>query len=225
MSYLNLRKEHKQPFLDFYNHLPDEFYPMELIQSPPEIPKEEWNRDSWREYLCKTFPRPQIPSRLTLKSGLSFQPPRFLFGWALEHSVIVAIAEQCGVAEHVRSGEMIKATVALTAVIKKKFPQITDALGWIVVHPVMGYEGDKFKSFECIALADSWITGNRKPSPEHIETLREFFGIGKGEIKTATPNDEPMWWMDLMVPHWHYRYRRDDLKEYRPWDVRRKAAK
>ncbi|KAJ3505569.1 hypothetical protein NMY22_g17539 [Coprinellus aureogranulatus] len=225
MSNLDLKAEHKQRFLDFYTHLPDEFYPMELMQGPPEIPKEEWTRQAWEVYLCKTFPRSHIPSRLTLKSGFSFQPPRFLFGWAMEPSVLVAIAERCGFAEDARLGQTLQATSVLTGLIRKKYPQVTDALGWVVVHSVMNYEGDKYKRLKCIALADSWITGNRKPAPEHVETLREFLGIGSGGFQTATLDNGPMWWVDLIVPQWHYRHKRDDLRDYRPWDLEKRVAR
>lgn len=33
---------------------------------------------------------------------------------------------------------------------------------------------------QCISIAGSYVPGNKRPRPEHIETLRQFFGIGMG---------------------------------------------
>ena len=109
----------------------------------------------------------------------------------------------------------------LSEILRRQFPQIMEQLGWVVadcvwVHGKGGYA--------CLALADSWITGSRKPTSEHIATLREFFGIGKEDI-VALADNEPMWWMDLNSHDWHYRHKRDELKKYRPWDLRRGDSK
>lgn len=141
----------------------------------------------------------------------------------MEESVLCAIAEHCGIAKEVRSSQTLAATVKLKKVLVKKLPHVIEALGWVVIHPIAVYEDGKYKVFQCIALADAWITGNHKPSAERIETLRTFFHIGEGDIKPV--NDEPAWWIDMLVPHWHYRHKVGDLKDYRPWDLQPRMRK
>ena len=106
-------------------------------------------------------------------------------------------------------------SVALTKIVLNRFPQIMDDLGCIVVDCIYVHAKG---TFCCLALADSWITGNRQPTPEQIATLRDLFGVGVGD--TVTPADnEPMWWITRDSQHWRYRHKRDSLKQYRPWDV------
>jgi hypothetical protein len=57
------------------------------------------------------------------------------------------------------------------------------------------------------------------PPAEQIATFCDFFDIGKGDV-IAFANNEPMWWMDLNSQYWHYHHKRDELKDYRPWDLR-----
>lgn len=210
-----------KPFLTFYHELPNEFLPPELTKFPVNIVSKNAmdRRMAWRMLLCETFPRHTIPPKLTLKSGLSYQPPRFLFGWVMEQSVLCEIAKHCGFFKEAQMGATLRATVKLKRELMKKLPRVVEALGWVVVHPITTFnrEKEQFKTFQCIALADSWITGHRKPSAEHIRVLREFFRIGEGDIKTI--NDEPMWWIDMLVPHLHYGYKMDNLRDYRPWDL------
>ena len=112
-------------------------------------------------------------------------------------------------------------SMALTEIVRNRFPQIVDQLGWVIVDCVYVHgEG----TYCCIALSDSWVTGNHKPTPEQIATLRDFFGIGNGGLATLADN-EPMWWATRDSQHWHYRHKRDDLREYRPWDLRKRMSK
>lgn len=141
----------------------------------------------------------------------------------MEKPVLCAVAELCGFATEARLGETLRATVTLRKQLAKKLPEVMDSLGCVVVHPVTTNRDGKFKIFQCIALADSWITGNRMPSAEHIQALRGFFHIGEGDVQPI--NEEPQWWMDLLNPCWHYNYRREDLRQYRPWDLQARAAK
>lgn len=239
MGDYELRPEHRKPFISFYKHLPSEFLPPELTETPEvssPLPlrypvvltwaplqdaarKDIINRGiSWTATLGKTFPRSDIPPKLTLKSGFSYQPPRFLFGWAMEKAALCAAAEICGFVKEARGNQTLAATVTLKKVLVKKLPKVMDVLGWVVIHPVTVYNLDgKLKTLQCIVLADSWVTGNRKPSAEHIQALREFFHIDEGDIKPV--NDEPAWWTDLLAPYWHYDYKRADLEHYRPWDL------
>lgn len=54
--------------------------------------------------------------------------------------------------------------------------------------------------------------------------MRQFLGIGEEGVTTLAGN-EPMWWTDLVVPHWHYAREKDDLKMMRGWDMRRVKAR
>lgn len=179
--------------------------------------------DEWKRRLCSTFPRDSIPPKLTLKSGYSYQPPRFLYGWAMEQPVLCAIGKHCGFAEEAEGQFTRKATVKLKKILSEKLPRVIEALGWVVIHPILIYEDGEYKELQCIALADSWITGNRKPSAEHVQILREFFHIGEEDIKPV--KDEPAWWTDMIAPYWHYSYKKDDLRYYRPWELQPRATK
>ncbi|KAJ3519932.1 hypothetical protein NMY22_g12975 [Coprinellus aureogranulatus] len=220
MSILDLRPEHKKQFIAYYKHLPDEFFPIDVIGPPDDVPAEKWTRDEWSRCLCKTFPRPHIPTKLNLKSGVNFQPPRFLFGWAMEQSVLRTIAEQRGFSEHFIPFDYNKISADLTSVLRRQFPEIVEQFGWAFVARVMVHDKGLFF---CLALADSWMTGNRTPLPEQIKAVREFLGIGKGGVQTLADN-EPMWWSDLNCHQWHYRHKRDALRDYRPWDLARRVA-
>lgn len=225
MSGFELTPEHAKRFLEFYNDLPKDFLPPELVVGLQRAtPMDILDRPmTWRKTLCKTFPRNSIPPKLTLKPSYSYQPPRFLFGWAMEQSALCAAAELCGFLREARSGQTLAATVTLKKVLSEKLPEVIEALGWVVIHPVMAYRDGRFTTLQCITLADCWITGSRKPSPKHVEALREFFHIGEGDIQPA--NSEPQWWMDMLVSSWHYGYRNADLSHYRPWDLKPRAKK
>jgi hypothetical protein len=241
MTAWDLRKEHKDIFYDYYKHLPDEFLPLDVMEGPSVrrsyplcrndigptrrlaqgIPAEEWTREAWMKHLCATFPRNHIPPKLALKSGVSFQPPRFLFGWAMEYTDALAIAQGCiAPNERLSSPTYIELSQTFTSIVRERFPLIMDQLGCIVVDYVWA-PGDE--AFTLIALSDSWITGNRKPTPEQIAALRDFLGIRKEDVASLAES-EPMWWVAVCSPQWHYRHRRDDLKEYRPWDLKRRVS-
>ena len=156
---------------------------------------------------------------------MSFQPPRFLFGWAI---VSEYVAFDLVRRSRPNSDDPLpwtsyqRQTVVMTEGLRSRFPLIMDQLGWVVVERVLVHRDDRPEEcFTCIALADSWATGNRKPTADQIATLRDFFGIGKGDIQAL--DNEPMWWMDLNSRYWLYARRRDRLKDYRPWDLKKKA--
>ncbi|KAJ3519934.1 hypothetical protein NMY22_g12976 [Coprinellus aureogranulatus] len=225
LSHLDLRSGHMKQVLYYYRHLPDEFLPSEIMEPPevitPGVTKEEWTKEAWRAYLCKTFPRSHIPTKLALKSGVNFQPPRFIFGWAMEYSVLKTIAERCGFARHLIPLDLHKLAEDLTSVVRSQCPQVVEQFGWSFIARVLVH--DKGILY-CIAVADSWMTGNNKPTAEQINTLREFFGIGKGNV-IALADNEAMWWTELDSTQWHYRHKWEDLKEHRPWDLERSIAK
>lgn len=243
MSELNLKEEHKKQFIEYYKHLPDEFLPLDVKQSPKALnvglrptcnvsvylpavsfqdtPPDGWARDAWVEELCNLFPRSHIPRKLYLKAGYSFQPPRFLYGWAMEQASLKTIAEKCGFSRHLRPIDPDKLCEDLTDVLTAKFPQIMEKLDWVFIANVWV---NNEKMYPCIALCDSWITGNLKPTPEQIATLRDFFGIGDEGITTLDDN-QPMWWLDLMSEQWHYATELEDLEELRPWDLRRNPVR
>jgi hypothetical protein len=139
----------------------------------------------------------------------------------MEYVDIRTIVERCRPNETLPVMDYQELSMALTEIVRDRFPDIADQLGWVVVDCV--YVQGK-GTFCCIALSDSWVTGNRKPTPEQITTLRDFFGIGKGDTMALADN-EPMWWMTRDSQHWHYRHKRDDLREFRPWDPKGKASK
>ncbi|KAJ3550144.1 hypothetical protein NMY22_g613 [Coprinellus aureogranulatus] len=214
MSILDLRPEHKKQFIAFYKHLPDEFFPIDVIGPPDDVPEDKWTRDEWSRCLCKTFPRSHIPAKLKPKPGVNFQPPRFLFGWAMEQSVLRAIAKQCGFAEHFLPFDYNKISADLTCVIWSRYPEIVQQFGWTFVARIMVHDKGLFF---CLALADSWMTGNGKPSVDQINAVQGFLGIGKGAVVTLADN-EPMWWADLNCYQWHYRHKWECLRDFRPWD-------
>ncbi|KAJ3550139.1 hypothetical protein NMY22_g616 [Coprinellus aureogranulatus] len=239
MSRSIVRKEHWEEFMAFYGDLLDEFLPMELVEGPPvscfasrllqlvddtrkEIPPEAWTEEAWVKYLCKTFPRKSLPAKLSLKLGLNYQPPRFLFGWAVEATILDSIMEYCGCSEVTWYKPPVEASVILSKILRERFPRLMEDLGCVLIHPVVTYDGDMPVVRMCIALADSWITGNHKPSTEHIETLREFFGIGTGDLQALADN-QPMWWMDLLAPRWEYCHEKERLRDFRPWDLEASA--
>lgn len=96
-----------------------------------------------------------------------------------------------------------------------------EQIGWLTIDCVWVHDKG---TFCCLAMADSWITGHRKPTSEQIATLREYFKVGEEGVE-ALEDNKPMWWIYLMSQEWHYRRRRDDLAEYRPWDVRPKGPR
>ncbi|KAJ3550143.1 hypothetical protein NMY22_g612 [Coprinellus aureogranulatus] len=217
---LDVRPQHMKQILEYYRHLPDEFLPMEVIEPPDDVPREKWDREAWRQYLCTLFPRSHIPTKLTLKSGVSLQPPRFLFGWAMELSVLRTIAESRGFAEHLRPLNFRKLAENLTSVVRSQCPQVVEQFGWSLVTLVNVHSKGMIY---CLALADSWMTGNRKPSDEQISALRGFFGIGKGDV-VALADNEAMWWTGLEFSHWIYRHKWEHLRDCRPWDLARRVA-
>jgi Lon-like ATP-dependent protease len=152
---------------------------------------------------------------------MSFQPPRFLFGWAMVsnrmgHDVVRRSRPNSDAPLPYTNyqGE----SVVLTESLRSRFPLIMDQLGWVIIDCVWIHGKG---AFTCIALADSWATGSRKPTADQIVTLRDFFGIGKGDIQAL--DNEPMWWMDLNSQCWQYACRRECLRDYRPWDLERRV--
>lgn len=136
----------------------------------------------------------------------------------MEYTEALAIAQRCRPNERLPPLSYIGLSQTFTDIVRDRFPQIMEQLGSIVVDYVWA-PGEE--AFTCIALSDSWITGNRKPTPEQIATLRDFLGINKEAVPSLVES-EPMWWAAVCSSYWHYRHRRDDLKDWRPWDITKK---
>lgn len=62
-------------------------------------------------------------------------------------------------------------------------------LGWVIVDCIWVH---KKGTFTCIALSDSWATGDHMPTVEQIATLRY-----EGDATALADNEPNMWWMDL----------------------------
>lgn len=91
----------------------------------------------------------------------------------------------------------------LTTVLPLHYHEIAEQLGWAFVARASVYDAGLFY---CLALADSWIMGNCKPTAEHIRDLSSFFGISEEDIVTVG-GSEPMWWMDLNSTEWHCQHK------------------
>ncbi|KAJ3517469.1 hypothetical protein NMY22_g13959 [Coprinellus aureogranulatus] len=186
-----------------------------------DIPLEKWNAMEWHLHLLQYFPLRSIPHKLQLVPGKTLQPPRFVYGWAMSHTTLHQISKNCHFSQpfdDVGSVDYTEATLALNRVLNKQFPDIMKDLKWVFVTAVV----TKDQTVEsCIALVDSYIRGNRKPTPEQIQTLRQFFGIGEGSIQTLADN-EPMWWIDWQHGAWTYQHSDDVLKKARPWALAKK---
>ncbi|KAF5339195.1 hypothetical protein D9611_011227 [Ephemerocybe angulata] len=189
-----LKKQHQEEFMAYYGHLPDDFLPWTLLQPA---------------------------KRLQLRKGHNFQPPRFLFGWAMSARDFFDIAQRCNflppdtpVDLEPECLKWKKITLPLNAVLWKQFPEIMDSLpGYVLVHPVVT-ENRGYK--QCIALADSYVTGNRKPSHDDVNTLKEFFGIGEGSTQVLADN-QAKWWIEYGQCTWTYMDSRKFNAKSKPW--------
>ncbi|EAU87205.1 hypothetical protein CC1G_10484 [Coprinopsis cinerea okayama7 len=108
------------------------------------------------------------------------------------------------------------ASPLLHAVLTERFPDLM----WEFDHVGRGKEakfgpirietvhgGEEWRAIPCIVMTDnSRKSGNRRPKQEHIDTLREFFGIGKEEDGKFEPygGPEPLWRLDVLYPTWKY---------------------
>ncbi|KAG2018530.1 ATP-dependent protease La [Coprinopsis cinerea AmutBmut pab1-1] len=200
-----------------YGHLPNEFLPWRTDPTDTQSTRE------WITALSQHFPSPQLPRGLKLQRGYHLQPPRFNFGWAMDHLTMRDIAYRCGFPafldfsgdEDVVDDDSLpeptidwdSATGLLQDVVASKFPDIAkDLAAPIRIEAVEGRNGISFAS--CIVLADSLRSGNRKPKQEHIDTLREFFGIGAEEEEgkfQVYGGPEPMWWLDSRYCTWRWK--------------------
>ncbi|EAU83372.2 hypothetical protein CC1G_09066 [Coprinopsis cinerea okayama7 len=197
-------------FMARYGHLPKEFLPWRMDPKNTQTAKE------WRIALTQQWlPAPHIPRGLKLRKGYHLQPPRFNFGWAMDNDTTREIAHRGGFPaffpdsiESSDHGPILNwpaANQLLRGVLSDKFPEIAKEVPGIRTGTVVGPEGE-----DCtiIILTDSLRNGNRKPKQEHIDTLREFFGIGtKAEGKSEPYGGlEPMWWLDSFYRRWTWRY-------------------
>ncbi|EAU83377.1 hypothetical protein CC1G_09071 [Coprinopsis cinerea okayama7 len=214
-------------FMARYGHLPKELLPWRMNPKDPQTAKE------WRIALTKLLPSPNIPHGLRLRPGHQFQPPRFNFGWAVDDLTIRDIAYRCGFPRFFNDSSQSPnsestpvlywqaASKLLQGVLSEKFPDVLKEVpGPIRIEKVIGPKGDDRTM--CIVLADSLRTGNRKPKQEHIDTLREFFGIGTKEEGKYEPygGPEPMWWLDSFYRTWKWCYSweyeaENDLRDWR----------
>lgn len=211
--------------MDFYGDLPDEFLPWMLLQTSDGT---QWTIKQWIDNLLALFPRDTIPAKLHLQKGLSFQPPRFLFGWAMSSSVLFKIAQRCNfLPPNTRGPETLKwakMVLPLNAVLREKFPEIMARLpGYALIDPVMTTD---WRYHQCIVLADSYVTGNSKPSQDDINTLKDFLGIGEGSTQALADN-QAKWWVDYGQYTWRYMDSREFNAVSKPWlkEVRKLQSK
>ncbi|KAF6748496.1 hypothetical protein DFP72DRAFT_788128, partial [Ephemerocybe angulata] len=204
-------------FLEAYGHLPPEFLPPSFTK-----PKSggKWNVRKWLDHFETLFPRPEIPEKLILRPGLQYQPPRFLYGWSMDGLTFFEMAGRLGFSFYDPSTDVsgtvipwLDMTPLLNKILRKEFPEIMDLLGWVNVAPICVPSGDLVY---CLALADSYSTGNEKPSNEHVETLRAYFGIGEGST-IALADNQPLWWLDYDQRVWCYKDSKRYNAENRPW--------
>ncbi|KAH6907502.1 hypothetical protein BKA70DRAFT_1283180 [Coprinopsis sp. MPI-PUGE-AT-0042] len=174
-------------------------------------PAEKWAYD----LTVKHFPRVSIPKGLHLVRGYAFQPPRFVYGWGMDNFTIHRIALRCGLEKAIipltkkeeqmnpRPAPIVEADVAallLNAILRERFPDIMARIKWVTFESVTG-GGEMFGS--CLALADSYETGNQRPPRADVEVLREYFGIGT-EGLSAYEENRTLWWVDSMHPLWQW---------------------
>ncbi|KAF5339116.1 hypothetical protein D9611_011250 [Ephemerocybe angulata] len=212
-----LKRQHRDTFMAFYSGLPDEFLPWNLLQGSGS----QWTVRHWIANLIAHFPRNMIPERLHLRKGFSFQPPRFLFGWAMPPNALFNIAQRCNFLPpntpadaNPWSVDWAEMVLPLNTVLRKRFPEIMARLpGYALVAPVMTAG---FRFHQCIALADSYATGRSKPSQADINTLQDFLGIGEGSTQVLADN-QAQWWLDYGQTTWKYMDSREFNAQFNPW--------
>ncbi|KAF6757950.1 hypothetical protein DFP72DRAFT_889484 [Ephemerocybe angulata] len=213
-----LKERHWAQFMAVYDDLPNEFLPWNLLQP---VGGSRWTVSHWVDNLLARFPRDTIPPKLRLRKGLSFQPPRFLFGWAMSSDVLFNIAQRHNFLPpdtppdcNPRALYWKEMVLPLNAVLRKQFPEIMARLpGYALITPVMTAG---WSYHQCIVLADSYATGNSRPSLADINTLKEFLGIGEGSTQALADN-QAKWWLDYGQTAWEYMDSRQFDAISRPW--------
>ncbi|KAF6748497.1 hypothetical protein DFP72DRAFT_572363 [Ephemerocybe angulata] len=212
-----IKSHHKQKFVEAYGHLPREFLPHSFTKPKPG---EKWSVRKWLDHFQTLFPRAEIPEKLILRPGLQFQPPRFLFGWSMDRVTFFEMAGRLGFSYFDPKTDVSRSVIPwldmtplLNKILRQEFGEIMDLLGWVNVAPICLSNG---RLAYCLALADSFSTGNEKPSDEHIETLRAYFGIGEGST-IALADNQPLWWLDYDCRFWRYKDSSCYNAENRPW--------
>jgi hypothetical protein len=111
-----------------------------------------------------------------------------------------------------------RGTLFLTKIFEERFPSLVEEMGVAVLDDIAiptqpgkspnGGIGANYS--QCITIADSYVTGNRKPSSAQIETLRQFFGIGEGEGEIAPRlGVTPKWYVDSDRVEWEVFHSRE----------------
>ncbi|KAH6912105.1 hypothetical protein BKA70DRAFT_825815 [Coprinopsis sp. MPI-PUGE-AT-0042] len=196
----------------------------------------------WREHLTEVvFPRSSIPRGLKLVKGTSLQPPRFVYGWAVDPISIHKIMLRLGfppeethtfpnyLCPHIFSSV---GTLFLTEILEERLPLLVEEMGGALLDDITiptqpgklpngGLGNDRS---QCISIADSYVTGNKIPRPEYIETLRQLFGIGEGEGELAPRlGVTPKWYVDRVHHDWEvfnsreYKKGNDHRRAYRKY--------
>jgi hypothetical protein len=106
----------------------------------------------------------------------------------MEYTEALAIAQWCRPNERLPPLSYIGLSQTFTNKVRDRFPQTMEQLGSVVVDYVWA-PGEE--AFTCMALSDSWITGNHKPTLEQITALRNFLGSSK-EATLLLVESKPM---------------------------------
>ncbi|KAH6907501.1 hypothetical protein BKA70DRAFT_1400955 [Coprinopsis sp. MPI-PUGE-AT-0042] len=210
---LELRPRFKRRYNHLFTNEWCAFLPTSFLvdEDGKSDPAEKWALN----LTVKHFPRVSIPKGLHLVRGHAFQPPRFVYGWAMDETTIYRIALRCGLEEAIvpltkKQEKMTPkpapfviadlATLLLNKILRKRFPDTMARIGWVTLETVTG---GNVTLGTCLALADSYETGNQRPSQADIDILRDYFGIGT-EGLDAYKNNRTVWWVDSLYPFWQW---------------------
>ncbi|KAH6871751.1 hypothetical protein BKA70DRAFT_1130595, partial [Coprinopsis sp. MPI-PUGE-AT-0042] len=194
---------HRKEFLEKYAHLKEtpEFLP--YVFTADEVT----TLMKWLEHLiAKVFPRPNIPRGLKIVRSFSFQPPRFFYGWAMDFATAHKLGMLAEFVDPIPLEQLenesttpvisqFHATKRLNRWLYKYMPKTMKRLKWVSFEYVRGEHRRGPESLKCcISLADSYISGNRKPDLAAVKVLQQALGIGT-EFSTFG-NSQALWWID-----------------------------
>ena len=153
------------------------------------------------------MPCSELPQGLKLAKGYTYQPPRFLYGWAMgfreayDFGTALGIFAPAPADEDSPSVECFRLCRGLNEILVRGAPKFMQYMKFVSVEPVFGKRtgGEPVKI--CIVVADSYRTGHRTPSAaalERLHSILEKLGLPSHSAWTR----EPMWWLDMFHSEW-----------------------